>query len=275
MFGSGGFKYFEGGVALSLDGGKTWTKSNNGIPENSVCTNILLDQSASGDSRTIFVSVFDRGVYRSEDNGKSWSISNKGLGKNLFTWQLRQNKNGRLFALFSRGVSGGNIVDGAIYYSDDRAESWKQLLLPEGMNGPHDLLIDPENPEIMYVSCWPRSMDGKDVHGGVIKTSDGGKSWKQVFDERVRVNSAGIDPQNNNLVYINTFQNSAYRSEDFGESWKRIEGYRFKWGQRAVPDINHPGMLFLTTYGGSVFYGPAAGISGCPDDIENMPDGWW
>jgi photosystem II stability/assembly factor-like uncharacterized protein len=118
-------------------------------------------------------------------------------------------------------------------------------------------------------------MDGKDVHGGVIKTSDGGKSWKQVFDERVRVNSAGIDPQNNNLVYINTFQNSAYRSEDFGESWKRIEGYRFKWGQRAVPDINHPGMLFLTTYGGSVFYGPAAGISGCPDDIENMPDGWW
>jgi hypothetical protein len=91
----------------------------------------------------------------------------------------------------------------------------------------------------------------------------------------VRVNSAGIDPLNPDLIYINTFQNAAYRSEDSGESWKRIEGYRFKWGQKAIPDINNPGMLFLTTYGGSVFYGPAKGIAGAPDDIENMPEGWW
>ncbi len=55
----------------------------------------------------------------------------------------------------------------------------------------------------------------------------------------------------------------------------RIEGYRFKWGQRAIPDINNPGMLFLTTYGGSVFYGPADGVQNASDDIENMPEGWW
>lgn len=46
-------------------------------------------------------------------------------------------------------------------------------------------------------------------------------------------------------------------------------------GQRAVPDINNPGMIFLSTYGGSVFYGPATGIPGAFEDIENMPDGWW
>ncbi len=62
---------------------------------------------------------------------------------------------------------------------------------------------------------------------------------------------------------------------DFGENWNRIEGYRFKWGQRPVPDPNHPGMLFLTTYGGSVFYGPAEGVKGAADDITNMPENWW
>ena len=84
-----------------------------------------------------------------------------------------------------------------------------------------------------------------------------------------------MEPKNPSVIYINTFQNAAYRSEDSGATWNRIEGYRFKWGQRAMPDINNPGMLFLSTYGGSVFYGPAKGIPGASEDIENMPEGWW
>ncbi len=127
----------------------------------------------------------------------------------------------------------------------------------------------------MYLSCWPRTMDGKDVHGGVLKTVDGGLVWDQCFRDNYRVNAAGIDPKKPNEIFINTFQNAAFRSDDYGESWKRIEGYRFKWGQRAIPDINHPGMLFLTTYGGSVFYGPAEGVANAFEDIENMPEGWW
>ncbi len=275
MFDRHGFDRYMGGVAVSTDGGRTWEKSNVGIPENSVCTNILLDPSTPAESRTLYTSVFDKGIYKSTDGGKTWNMANNGLGENLFAWQLRQNAKGRLFVLFSRGKSGGNVVDGTIYYSDDRAATWKQLPLPAGVNGPHDLLIDPVHPEIMYVSCWPRSLNGKDLHGGVIKTEDGGQTWKQVFDEKVRVNAGGIDPSQPNVVYINTFQNAAYYSENYGKSWKQIEGYRFKWGQRAIPDTNNPGMLFLTTYGGSVFYGPAKGIPKALNDIENMPKGWW
>jgi photosystem II stability/assembly factor-like uncharacterized protein len=275
MFGSHGFEGYEGGVALSMDGGLTWEKCNNGLPANSVCTNILLDTSSLKGKRTLYVSVFSIGIYKSTDDGHTWNPSNDGLGSNLFAWQIRKNSKGRLFALFSRGLSGGKVVDGAIYYSDNKASSWDILALPDSVNGPHDLLVDPVNPATMYVSCWPRTMNGNDIKGGVIKTADGGITWKQIFDERIRVNSAGMDPQKPNLIYINTFQNSAYRSENAGETWDRIEGYRFKWGQRAVPDINNPGMLYLTTYGGSVFYGPEKGIPGAQDDITNIPDGWW
>ena len=275
MFGRSGFSNFSGGVAVTDDGGKTWQKSNSGIPENSVCTNLLIDPASPLHSRTLYVAVFDRGVYKSTDGGTTWNLTNKGFGSNLFAWQLRQNLNGRLFVLFPRGEAKGKTVDGAIYYSDDKAASWKQLTLPEGINGPHDLLISPIHPEVMYVSCWPRSVEGKDMNGGVIKTTDGGKTWVRIFDERVRVNSAGIDRQHPENIFINTFQNAAYGSDDSGNSWKRIEGYRFKWGQRAIPDINNPGMLFLTTYGGSVYYGPAAGDPGTKDDIVNMPEGWW
>jgi photosystem II stability/assembly factor-like uncharacterized protein len=275
MFGGDGFSHFQGGVAVSADNGRTWQKSNAGIPENSVCTNILLDKSSSSKSKTLYVSVFDRGIYKSTDGGTNWKPMIKGLGDNLFAWQVRQNSTGRIFALFARGVRNEKTIDGAVYFSDDGAESWQKLELPTGISGPHDLLVDPVHPEILYISCWPHTTDGKDIGGGVIKSTDGGKTWKQVFDDRLRVNSAGIDPSHPEIVFINTFQNAAYRSDDSGNTWKRIEGYRFKWGQRAIPDINNPGMLYLTTYGGSVFYGPAAGIPGIPDDIVNMPEGWW
>ncbi len=274
MFGRWGFDRFKGGVAISEDHGLHWQKSNEGMPENSICTNILLDASTPVNSRSLYVSVFDKGVYKSSDGGKSWDAANVGLGDNLFAWEVRQNAEGRLFLLCARGERNRETVDGVIYYSDD-AGSWSQMDLPEGVNGPHDLLIDPTNPEIMYVSCWPRKDGDKDVHGGVIKTEDGGMSWRQVFDERVRVNAAGMDPDRPEIIFINTFQNAAYRSDDAGNSWKRLEGYRFKWGQKAVPNVNHPGMLFLTTYGGSVFYGPAEGIPGAFEDIENMPEAWW
>ena len=274
MFGDSGFDRFQGGVAVSDDDGRTW-KSNNGIPDNAVCTNILIDPDSPVEARIMYVSVFDKGVYKSTDGGKNWMEVNNGLGENLFAWQLQHVSTGRLFVLFSRGKRKGRTVNGAIYYSDDQAAGWNQLSLPDGVNAPHDLLIDPSDANRMYLSCWPRTLDGRDHFGGVFKTIDGGLSWKQVFDEKVRVNSAGLDPKQPDVVFINTFQNAAYRSDNFGETWTRIEGYRFKWGQRAIPDIYHPGMLYLTTYGGSVYYGPAAGVPGAFEDIENMPEGWW
>jgi hypothetical protein len=106
-------------------------------------------------------------------------------------------------------------------------------------------------------------------------TSDGGKNWVQVFDERVRVFAAAFDPRNSHTIFINTFQNAAYRSDDDGKNWNRIKGYRFKWGHRPVPDPRNPDILFLTTYGGSVFYGPAREDQNEFGQIENIPASWW
>lgn len=274
MFSARGFDGYAGGVAVSADGGRTWSKSSNGLPESAICTNILVDPSSPASHRTLYVSVFGKGVYRSTDGGLNWEKKNRGLGENLFAWQMRRNAKGRLFVLFARGKKGASTIDGAIYYSDDRGENWQMLPLPVGVNGPHDLLHDPADPATLFVSCWPRHEANEDVNGGVIRTRDGGLTWKQVFDPKVRVNSANIDPKHPGEIFINTFQNAAYHSRDYGENWERIKGYRFKWGQRVIPDIYHPGMLYLTTYGGSVFYGPAEGVADATD-IGNMPNEWW
>jgi len=272
MFSRQGFGRYTGGVAVSNDGGKSWQKSNKGMSENSIGTHILLDPESPSDSRTLYACVFDKGVFKSTDGGESWNAANNGLGANKFAWQMRRTPSGRLYLIVSRGQVDGETVDGALYKSDDKAQSWEKVHLAKGVNAPADLLIDPVDSKIMYLSCWPRTVKGRDLYGGVYRTEDGGKSWKQVFDEKIRVSAVGMDGRKHNTIYINTFHNSAFRSDDRGNSWYRLGGYNFKWGQRAIPDPHHPEMLYLTTYGGSVFYGPATGVPGAFEDIENYPD---
>jgi photosystem II stability/assembly factor-like uncharacterized protein len=274
QFGDGLFKGYAGGVAYSENSGKTWQKMNKGLPANSICTDILIDPESPKNERTLYLSTFNQGVFKSTDNGKTWINSGIGLKDNKFGWELRM-AGKRIYLLCVRGWRGEKAIDGILYYSDDNAGSWHEAILPDGVIAPNDLLIDPRYPDRMFLSCWPKNINGVDVSGGLFMTHDGGQSWNQCFDGRIRVFAAAIDPFNSANIFINTFQNGAYRSEDGGYSWKRIEGYRFKWGHCPIPDPDKPGMLFLTTYGVSVYYGRAEGTSQEFGRIENIPDSWW
>ena len=55
--------------------------------------------------------------------------------------------------------------------------------------------------------------------------------------------------------------------ENAGLHWSRIRGYNFKWGHRVIPDPRDPAKIFITTYGGSVWHGPAVGVPNALDDI--------
>jgi photosystem II stability/assembly factor-like uncharacterized protein len=274
QFGDGLFKKPLGGVAFSEDAGRTWQKQIIGLPEHAICTDLLIDTDSPENTRTLYVSIFNLGVYKSTDNGKSWVKSSKGLKDNRYAWEIRQNGK-RIYLMCVRGWRGENSVDGSLYYSDDKAGTWNEAKLPEGVTAPSDLLIDPDNPGKMYLSCWPKHKNDKDICGGMFVTDNGGDSWKQCFDERVRVFAGAFDLHNTNTLFINTFQNGAYRSDDMGKTWTRILGYRFKWGHCPIPDPNDPEKLFLTTYGVSIYHGPSKGSTEEFGKIENIPDLWW
>jgi hypothetical protein len=59
---------FVGGVCRSDDGGRTWVKSNTGMPE-AAATHILLDPASPATARVLYVATFGRGVYKSTDGG--------------------------------------------------------------------------------------------------------------------------------------------------------------------------------------------------------------
>jgi photosystem II stability/assembly factor-like uncharacterized protein len=102
-----------------------------------------------------------------------------------------------------------------------------------------------------------------ETDGGVILTQDGGENWESVFDKTAYVYAVTVDPYHSGRVYLNTFHSEAYRSDDWGRNWLRLKDYNFQWGHRVVVDQNDPEMIYITTFGGSVFHGlPVTATSG-------------
>jgi photosystem II stability/assembly factor-like uncharacterized protein len=270
---------FEGGVGVSTDGGRTWKPSWTGMPESAI-THLLVDPASPKGRRTIYAAGFGRGVFKSTDNGATWTLKNAGLAENQpFAWRLVRAGDGTLYLVVARRSERGEIGDGrdgAVYRSTDGAEQWTRLTLPEGTNGPNGLAVDPKDVKRLYLAAWGRATPGGDTGGGIFLSTDGGASWKPVLTEYQHVYDVTIDPRDPSRLYASGFDQSALRSLDRGLTWTRIRGFNFKWGHRVVPDPRDPASVYVTTFGGSVWHGPAAGDEAASEDVvpsERMRSG--
>ncbi len=266
---------FRGGVAVSVDGGRNWTPSNSGMPESAV-THILLDPRSPKGQRTLYAAAFGRGVYKSTDNGRSWSLKNRGLApdprQQPFAWRLSQDPEGILYLVIARRSERGRIGDaddGAIYRSTDGAEQWTPLPLPNGTNGPTSITVDLKNSKRLYLSAWGLASPGGDTGGGIFISNDSGQTWAPVLRQAQHVYDVTIDPRKPDTMYACGFDQGVYRSDDRGTTWRRLRGYNFKWGHRVIPDPADASRIYIVTYGGGVWLGPAAGDPASAEDVVN------
>ncbi len=208
-------------------------------------THILLDPTSPVEARVLYVAGFGTGVFKSTDSGKTWAARNQGLPeKEPFAWRLARDSKGGLFLVVARRSEDarfGTEQDGALYRSTDGADHWEKVQLPPGVNGPNGLVIDPADPNRLYLAAWSRPEGEKAVDGGVFLSTDAGKTWRPVLAKDQHVYDVTIDDRNPNLVYACGFESSVWRSEDRGENWTRIKGFNFKWGHRVIPDPQSPG----------------------------------
>ena len=264
---------FNGGICRSADGGKTWTISNAGMPE-AATTHILLDPNSPANARVLYTAALGRGVYKSIDGGNHWSLHNTGISeREPSAWRLVRDTNGVLYLIVVRRRADGSIGgegDGAIYRSTDGAEHWINVRLPDGVNGPHGLAVDSQDPRRLYLAAWGRRPDKTTISGGIYLSTDSGATWRAVLQRDQYVYDITVDSRNPLTLYACGFSSSAWRSVNRGESWQRIRGFNFKWGHRVVPDPVDAGKIYITTYGGGVWHGPAAGDANAIEDV--VPD---
>ena len=123
-----------------------------------------------------------------------------------------------------------------IYKSEDAGKTWKNMGLEKtGRIG--RIIVHPTNPNIVYAASLGHTY-GPQQERGVYKTSDGGKTWKQVFfaDENTGAAELAIDPKNPNRllvgmwsIHINTWGlksggpgGGVYRTLDGGDTWEAL-----------------------------------------------------
>jgi photosystem II stability/assembly factor-like uncharacterized protein len=260
---------YDGGVCISDDGGRTWRKSNEGMLP-TAATHVLLDPSSPLSNRVLYVAGFGRGVYKSTDGGRTWSLKNTGIAEtNPLAWRLARDSAGVLYLILARWSDDGSIgnnQDGALYRSSDHAEHWTRMRLPAGVNGPNGLAVDPRNARHLLLAAWARNTHPA-AGGGVYASEDGGLHWQSVLSQDQHIYDITVDLRNPRIVYAAGFQSSAWRSPDSGKTWKRIPGFNFKWAHRVVPDPRDIAQIYVTTFGSSVWHGPAIGDPEAVDEI--------
>ncbi len=167
----------------------------------------------------------DYGVHVSRDGGLTWSLNNSGLpeGCSVRRMCMDPKKPSTIYAAVNRNKA----FKGGLFVSTNKAESWRQVSIPDAIIGVNNVFIDRNNGYI-YISCGSRG--GARDAGGVYYSKNRGKTWSKIFDMPFvwQTESSPLDP---NLITVNSAgcrtwgkkrgitNPGAYISFDGGGSW--------------------------------------------------------
>ena len=249
-----------GGVCRSDDFGDTWEPVWRDLPVKA-CTSIVLDPKSKPGARTLYAAFFDDGVWKSTDDGKVWVKKSRGLGapENMRVYRVILHQDGALFALITAKREGGKFLrNGAgLYRSTDGGEQWECISTSVGFRWPKDFAVDPKSSKIIFVGV----ANGGEEQSGLWRTADGGETWKRVARQGQEHFGAYFHPQRPGWIYMTLTEGppgpSLWLSIDSGVTWRSLDTFPFSNAQRVEFDPKDPDMIYVTTFGGSVWRGKA------------------
>ncbi len=186
----------------------------------------------------MYVGTASGGIWKSTSGGIKWEpIFEKEVTASIGALAIQQSNPSVIWAGTGEGNPRNSLNGGyGIYKSLDAGKTWKAMGL-EKTRHIHRVIIDPTNPNIVYVgaigSPW-----GEHKERGVYKTTDGGKTWKQILYNNIKTGAADLimDPSNPNKLIAAMWEHKRdpwffnsggkgsglYITHDGGENWKKI-----------------------------------------------------
>jgi len=234
-----------GGVFKSTDTGNNWFP----IFDDQPCLTIGDIGIDPNDPKIIYVGTGEAngghnnfpglGVYKSINGGNSWEFIGLDSTVSIGRIVVDPSNSKRVFVAAVGSYFSPNPQRG-IYLSEDGGISWEKSLFISDSTGAIDLVMDPNNTDILYAAMWERvrrpvfssntHLDGPS--GGIFKSTDGGLTWS-----KLGVENGLPDPENNKIGRIGltisvsdplvlyalyndgTFITGLYKTIDGGNNW--------------------------------------------------------
>ncbi|MDX1939549.1 MAG: glycosyl hydrolase, partial [Saprospiraceae bacterium] len=240
-----------GGLWKTVDGGQNWFPVTDGqVTSSSVGavavaeTNPDIVYIGMGETQLRGSITQGDGVYKSSDGGKNWR--HLGLKETQAISRVRVHPtNPDIVYVAALGHPYGDNEERGVFRSTDGGNTWKKVLYVSPKAGAADLIIDRNNPKVIYATTWQVYRKAWKMWGGgpdckLWKSLDGGDTWidltKNPGMPKEPIGKIGItvSPVNSNRLWaiVEANDGGVYRSDDGGWTWTRTNEER-KLRQRA------------------------------------------
>jgi len=257
----------SGGVWKTVNEGTTWEPVFDQHASTSI-GDIALDP---GDPNTLWVGTGEAnifrssqsgaGIYKTTDGGKTWQ--HMGLEGTLTIARIIIDPtNSDVVYVAASGHEWTKNKERGVYKTTDGGKTWEKILYIDELTGAIDLVMDPEDNQVLYAATWqrirkkwddPRNESNYNA-SSIHKTTDGGKNWELInnglppakFRGRIGID---ISRSNPNVLYafIDNYEiaregideetdsygrpkggvikgATIYRTDDKGNFWKQVSG---------------------------------------------------
>ena len=239
-----------GGVWRTTDAGNTWENISDGFFGGSVGSVAV----SEWDNNVIYVGNGEKtvrgnvssgdGIWKSVNAGKTWEPMGLKNARHIPRVRIHPKNPDIVYA----GVMGDlykSSQERGVYKSTNGGKTWNKKLFANKDAGVVDLIIDPNNPRVLYATTWnirrtPYSLSSGGDGSALWKSTDEGETWTNISTHKGLpkgiwgISGVTVSPVNSDIVWalIENEKGGVYKSTDAGKTWKLINSER-KLRQRA------------------------------------------
>lgn len=229
----------SGGLWKSVNKGTTWTPI---FDDQAVATfgDVAIAPSrpatlyaGTGEQNNRQSTSYGNGVYRSDDAGATWR--HLGLAETRHIGRvLVHPRDPETAWVAAQGNLWAPSEHRGIYKTTDGGRTWRRTLSVDSLTGGTDIVIDPDNPDVLVAATYQRmrrtwGFIGGGPGSGIYRSTDGGETWMPVTQGvpqgdkgRIGLAIAMSNPRILNATIEHATEGGLYRSTDGGQSWTRV-----------------------------------------------------
>ena len=178
------------------------------------------------------------GVWKTTDGGKTWTYVGLKETRQIGNIVVHPT-NADLVYVAALGHVWAPNAERGVYRSKDGGKTWDKILFRDDSTGAVNLVMDPNNPNVLYAGFWqagrkPWLLSSGGKGSGLFKTTDGGDHWTELtrnpgLPEGIWGNvGIAVSAANSNRLWANIEADSGgvFRSNDGGATWTKVNSER-------------------------------------------------